>query len=275
MSHLSRFRVSVWDVNAFGELSALSAVRFMQQAAGDHTAALGFDIEWYERQGAVWLIRDTTIEMLAPAFYRDDIEIRTWVSDIRRVRSQRQYEFRRLGDSRIVARGVSDWVYTDLARGRPMQPPLELQRALMPEGIVVRPRDPMKFDAPDSAAPAVRRVEFCDLDTVGHVNNSVYVTYVEQNLFDVLAAAGWRVDPLSAAAHLRVRRHRLEYHQSAEYGDNVAARVWVTAVGAAGFSARQILQRGELRLLSAETDWEWTGAALPEGLRAALRELSR
>src|SRR4029453_15199163 len=114
------------------ELRPNGLLRFLQQAASDASAAVGFDVEWYERAGALWVIRRTIVDFLAPILYRDDLEVRTWVADIRRVRSQREYEVRRGRDATVVARGSTDWVYIDLARGTPVQPPEEMGKRLMP-----------------------------------------------------------------------------------------------------------------------------------------------
>ena len=75
--HTSTYRVQLYDVDAFGELSSTAVLRFLQQAATDASAALGFDLEWYERQRALWVIHRTTIDVLAPSFYRDELAVRT------------------------------------------------------------------------------------------------------------------------------------------------------------------------------------------------------
>src|SRR5512145_1235857 len=113
-THASTFRVQIFDLDAYGELPTNGMLRFMQQTASDASAAAGFDVEWYERAGTLWVIRRTIADFLAPVHYRDELEVRTWVADIRRVRSQREYEVRRLADAARVARGSTDWVYIDL-----------------------------------------------------------------------------------------------------------------------------------------------------------------
>src|SRR5512139_2911569 len=133
--HESSFPVRIFDVDAFGDLRMAVLLRFLWQTASDASAAVGYDLEWYERAGTLWIIRRTRLEWLAPVRYRDELTIRTWVSDIRRVRSQREYVVARAADGATVVRAATDWVYVDLARGALVQPPAELQRALMPEGV--------------------------------------------------------------------------------------------------------------------------------------------
>ena len=69
----------------------------------------------------MWLIRRTTLTLASPARYGDILDVRTWIADFRRVRSQREYEVR-AGD-RLVARASTDWVFVDRAHGPPAPHP--------------------------------------------------------------------------------------------------------------------------------------------------------
>ncbi len=67
--------------------------------------------------GAMWVIREHRIEYLLPAFAGEEIEIRTWVENIRRVRSLRKYEFVRKSDGKVLVKGETDWVFVDAKTG--------------------------------------------------------------------------------------------------------------------------------------------------------------
>ena len=272
--HESHFPVRIFDVDAFGQLRTPVLLRFLWQTASDASTAVGYDLEWYERAGTLWIIRRTRLELAAPLRYRDELSIRTWVSDIRRVRSQRQYEVRRAGDAAPVGRAVTDWVYVDLARGALIQPPAEMQAALMPDGVVAEPRRPsLAAPAPAGAWQGTRRVELGDLDTVAHVNNAQYALFVEQATWDALAAHGWSVDPTGAAGHLQLAATDLEYFDSAQYGDQLSAAVWVSAVNDTAFTADCQLLRAGSRSLHARCTWRWSAGALPDALRGAVGRL--
>jgi acyl-CoA thioesterase FadM len=199
--------------------------------------------------------------------------VRTWVSDIRRVRSQREYAVRR-GDGHLVARATTDWVYVDLARGALVQPPVEMQRALMPAGVASQPRPPRRGTMPPPGAErAARRVEFADLDTVGHVNNAQYGIFVEQFVWDALAARGWPLDPTMGAARPRLVAHDLEYFEAARYRDRIEGAVWVTAIDADRFDTDcQLSIRGQ-RALHARSSWRWPDPC-PDALRRAVDALA-
>jgi acyl-CoA thioester hydrolase len=96
----------------------------MQDIAVEHYASIG----GIEAQGkdATWFVREHKIEYLLPAFVDEVIEIRTWVENIRRVRSLRKYEFVRMSDGKILVRGETDWVFVAAKTGRPLPIPEEV-----------------------------------------------------------------------------------------------------------------------------------------------------
>jgi acyl-CoA thioester hydrolase len=73
-------------------------------------------------------VREHRIEYLLPAFAGEEIEIRTWVENVRRVRSLRKYEFVRKSDGKTLVRGETDWVFVDAATGTPRAIPEEVAR---------------------------------------------------------------------------------------------------------------------------------------------------
>ena len=273
--HSSTFPVRIFDVDAFGDLRTPVLLRFLWQTASDASTAVGYDLEWYERAGTLWIIRRTRVELLAPVRYRDELTIRTWVSDIRRVRSQRQYAVDRAGDGSPVARAVTDWVYVDLARGALMQPPVEMQRALMPDGVSSEPRlASLATPPPAEAERAARRVEFADLDTVAHVNNAQYSIFVEQMVWDALAKRGWPLQATPGSARPRLVAHDLEYFEAARYGDRLDGAVWVTAIDADRFDTDCQLALDGQRSLHARSTWRWPDGPVAETLRRAVDSLA-
>jgi acyl-CoA thioester hydrolase len=106
----------------------------MQEAAVRHYESLG-GVPPTQALGATWVVRSHNIEYLRPAFAGDRIEVRTWVVDIRRVRSLRRYRFTRLSDSKLLVKGETDWVFVDAKTGAPRLVPEEIIRifTLLPE----------------------------------------------------------------------------------------------------------------------------------------------
>jgi acyl-CoA thioester hydrolase len=113
-----------------GHVNNVVYVQWMQDIAVQHYATAGGVAA--QGQNATWVVREHKIEYLQPAFAGQEIEIRTWVEDARRVRSLRKYEFTRKSDSSLLVRGETDWVFVDSSTGRPLPIPEAVISLLSP-----------------------------------------------------------------------------------------------------------------------------------------------
>jgi acyl-CoA thioester hydrolase len=104
-----------------GHVNNVVYIQWMQDIAVEHYASIG----GIEAQGpdATWVVREHKVEYLLPAFSNEMIEIRTWVENIRRVRSLRKYEFVRKSDEKVLVKGETDWVFVDVKTGAPKAVP--------------------------------------------------------------------------------------------------------------------------------------------------------
>jgi acyl-CoA thioester hydrolase len=116
------FTIPPEAIDENGHVNNVQYVQWMQDAATRHYTALG-GIAPAQAVGATWVVRSHHVEYLLPAFVGEEIEIRTWVEDLRRVRSLRRYEFVRKSDGALLVRGETDWVFVDVETGRPVAIP--------------------------------------------------------------------------------------------------------------------------------------------------------
>lgn len=108
-----------------GHVNNVAYVQWMQDIAVEHYESIG-GTNPMQLVGATWVVREHKMEYLLPAFAGEDIEIRTWVENIRRVRSLRKYEFVRKSDGKILVKGETDWVFVDARSGKPLAIPEEV-----------------------------------------------------------------------------------------------------------------------------------------------------
>ncbi len=122
--YIRSFTIPADVIDENGHVNNVAYVQWMQDIAVEHYASIG----GIEAQGdeATWFIREHKIEYFLPAFAGEEIEIKTWVENVRRVRSLRKYEFVRKSDSKVLVKGETDWVFVDAKTGAP--------RAI-PEGV--------------------------------------------------------------------------------------------------------------------------------------------
>jgi acyl-CoA thioester hydrolase len=115
-------------IDEYGHVNNVIYVQWMQ----DVTIRQGESIPEYKQpENTGWYVREHRIEYLTPAYLGDEIEARTWLSEMKRVRAIRKYEFTRKAHGKVIARGESQWIFVELATGRPIAIPPEM-RALFP-----------------------------------------------------------------------------------------------------------------------------------------------
>jgi len=264
LTQMRTFRVRHYECDAYGHVNQANYLRYMQEAAFDASAAAGYDMDRYKAMGQHWLVRETDIEYLRPLRYGDSVQVKTWVADLRRIRSLRAYELRLAGSSELVARAHTDWVFLDSATLRPAPIPPEMMAAFFPEGLPdpapPRPRFPSAPTPPPGVFQVRRRVEWRDIDPAQHVNNATYLAYLEDCGVQVAAAHGWPMARMQAEGFASVvRRHRIEYQQPAVLDDELELATWLSDVKRATAVRHYTVTRvsdGAL-LARARTLWVW------------------
>jgi acyl-CoA thioester hydrolase len=106
-----------------------------------------------------------------------------------------------------------------------------------------------------------------DLDFMGHVNNAVYLTWVQEAVL-----AYWRtVAPAEAVArHLWVAiRHEITYRRPAFLDDAIAAQVVAEGVQGARAYFSTLIKRGEEVLAEVKSSWCCLDAATLRPARLA------
>ncbi len=121
-----RRRVLADEIDELGHANNQAYLAWMIEAAVGHSAAQGWPTERYLALGSAWVVRRHEIEYLRPAMPEDEIMVRTWVSAIARVTSERSYEIRRHPDGVLLAKGKTVWAWMDRKSGRPGRIPVDV-----------------------------------------------------------------------------------------------------------------------------------------------------
>lgn len=122
------------DIDGLGHANNIAYLEWMQSAALAHTAAQGWSAETYQKLGSGWVVRSHEIEYLQPAFTGDEIIVRTWVANFRKVTSLRRYHIvrppRNDGDKEaLLATAATDWAFIDYKTGQPRRIPPDVAAA--------------------------------------------------------------------------------------------------------------------------------------------------
>ncbi len=258
------FPVRFYECDAYGHVNHANYLRYMQEAAFAASADVGYDAAKYEAMDRQWLIRETDITYLRPFQFGDTVHIKTWVSDFRRVRSRRAYELRNEETGELMAEAHTDWVYIDTKTKRPSTVPEAMRLAFMPEGApeqAVR-RDP--FPTAPPPPPGIyalhRDVEWQDIDPAQHVNNAMYMAYIEACGIGVAAHHGWPMTRMMDEGFgIVARRYRIEYRQPAVMGNALTISTWLSEVKRATAVRHYTITRDadQALLARAHVLWVW------------------
>jgi YbgC/YbaW family acyl-CoA thioester hydrolase len=92
-------------------------------------------------------------------------------------------------------------------------------------------------------------VRFHECDPLGHVNNAVYLHYLEQAAIDHAAEAGWPQERLEAevGAVFMAARHEIDYLRPAVAGDRLVVVTWPERMGMATALRRYVIRRAAER----------------------------
>lgn len=114
------------EIDELGHVNNIVYLKWTQRAAVRHSDAQGWTTADYKQLGQGWVVRSHTIEYLQPAFVGEPIVIRTWVSDMKRVTSARQFAIVRATDDVVLAQATTNWAFVNFQTGSLCRIPVEV-----------------------------------------------------------------------------------------------------------------------------------------------------
>ncbi|MGH2373317.1 MAG: acyl-[acyl-carrier-protein] thioesterase [Candidatus Methylomirabilaceae bacterium] len=210
------FRVRYEECGTSGEIRASVYLRYLQELAFAHSAALGYPLIWYEANRLFWLVRRAQLLVHAPARYGEALTGTTQVVGMRRIFARRRNTIRRTSDGAPLVTVVVDWIFTHdgVVTARI---PAEFVGAFPSLEGTVAPAPLEEPDVPPGAVWTPVQIRFSDCDAMGHANNAVYLDLVD----DAIIRAGG-----SAALERYPRTYDLQYHAAARAGAELRDLVW-------------------------------------------------
>jgi acyl-CoA thioester hydrolase len=229
------FRVRYYECDAYGHLNSVNYLRYMQETAFDASADAGYDQQAYASMNRYWLIRETSIEYLQPVYYNQEVQVKTWIADFRRVSSRRVYEFRLAESGELCARAYTDWVFLDATKQQPTGIPDKLIADFYPEGkpaaFPARQPFPKTPEPPAQVFTTRRQVTWHDIDTMQHINNAVYMSYANECGFQAVAAFGWPLERMILSGFaIVIRRCQIQYLRPGLLNEELEIATWASDV---------------------------------------------
>ena len=209
------FRVRYEECGPDGSARASVYLRYLQELAFAHSAALGYPLSWYEANRLFWLVRRIHLVVHQPAGYGADLLCTTQVVGMRRVMARRHNTIERTGGA-PVATAVVDWILTQNGEA-PVRVPDEFAAAFPTSEGAVAPSTLQESYPPSGSAPAPLRIRASDADAMGHANHTVYLDLLD----DAVIRAGG-----DTAVTAYPRTYDLQYNAAAPSGADLRDLAW-------------------------------------------------
>ena len=119
-------RVRTYETDALGHVNNAVYLHYPEQAATEHSEALGWDATRYAEIGRQFVIRQHEIVYLGSAAAGDRLTVTTWSEEMSGARAWRSYiiQNQETGQRLVAVRTL--WVWLDTKTGRPRPLPRDL-----------------------------------------------------------------------------------------------------------------------------------------------------
>lgn len=173
--------IPCYDVDMNFRLRPASFMDLAQEIAYQAATAMGFGYDSLQKEGKAWVLSRMHFEFLRHPVWRENINLSTWHKGPYGPFYLRDFTLENK-EGELLVRGTSSWVILDVVR-RTMCRTAEIME-MVPEDTVrhehaiEKPAD--KVMMPRGIEPGIARVhkvDFSDVDILGHTNNARYVVW--------------------------------------------------------------------------------------------------
>lgn len=264
--YTTSFGVRSYEIGRYGIISAGTLLRYLEHVATEASAAAGFPRSWYDEQHSAWVVRHMTLELTRPITLADDLAFDTWPAQYARIQAYREYIVSSQHDDQPVARAHGHWVYVNRERGLPIRLPEHIVEQAIPDPQMVS-FSPLPAIIPPGDEPLTFELSFparyAEADIVGHINNTIYMDWLEEAVHSALAQIPTERLP-AQNGHQRgqrafLQRGTIDYMKPSTPGDHLLILSTLAGSYADGLAWSQIIQRAASQepLVRADTCWAW------------------
>lgn len=180
-----KYRIGFTDIYKNNEINNRAIIKILENAGGMHSDSIKCGYSDVERTGRGWVILAWKIKVLSRPKYNTEVETHTWVRDINKIFTYRDYEvYDENGNLAVIA--TSKWAMIDVNKGKIAEITPEIEQEYKPEDTSVF--EERKIDKLAEPKTVILKkdchVSRGDIDMNGHVHNINYLNYAYETLPD-------------------------------------------------------------------------------------------
>lgn len=179
--YIMESEVPCYDVDSNMDLKPAAFMDMAQEIAYQAATAFGFGYDALQTEGKAWVLSRMHFDFMRHPKWREAVKLSTWHKGPYGPFYLRDFTLES-PEGEMLVRGTSSWVIIDVAN-RTMCRTAEVME-MVPEDTVChdnaieRPADKVVMPRGVTPEPAgVHKVEFSDVDLLGHTNNARYVVW--------------------------------------------------------------------------------------------------
>lgn len=216
--------VRSYEIGRDGAMRPATLLRYLENLATSASAAVGFEPNWYVREGTAWVVRNMDLFIGQLPRFGDQLGMATWVAEFRRVQAIRDYAVWDLTTGALVARAEARWAYVDRARAVPLRLPDAMTTGMrtlgqfMPKRTLTAPQ----HNARPSETTFEHTAHEYEVDSQRHINNCAYVDW----LWEAAYLAQQNAD-VSESSSFQPRYYSIEYIRPTLAGERMCVNTYL------------------------------------------------
>lgn len=202
------YRIQPGEVDLTQRASIITLGDHILHAAGEDADRLGFGLRWMQSNDTTWVLSRMAIEMKRYPDEYETYQIETWVSDVNRLMSTRNFILYDMQGS-IIGKACTNWSMIDFKTRLPLDLRNigQYQAAIIPQDPPIE--RPAKITKINGTVTESHLIRYSDIDFNQHTNSMKYVQ--------------WMVDmlPLKKFTDQRLCRLDINFLHETRYGQLV------------------------------------------------------
>lgn len=180
--HTEWFTVYTFQEDQNGTARVQALCDYMQEAAGNHAAALGVSIDRLYADGLAWVLARMRVAPVSLPSVHERIQVETWPVGVEGLQFRRDFIVRG-EDGAVLARAVSHWVVVSLETRKVGRIPAFIAAIALDNAATAM--DDAKSRLPEVGEEWERctfRARLADVDRNHHVNNVRYMEWILESV---------------------------------------------------------------------------------------------